>query len=355
MGRGEEVGLLNGSQPDQSLLFKKGSKWLSMFNKNAILDFLFNTTFRSAGQAILTNNPVSGMLICIAIGLNEDTRYNLIFAIVSCMFANIFASMFINERENVRNGLYGYNAFMIGLVSYSFLKRDNDDNWDNVNTSLLLVGISLLSVIVGVVMEKVLSKTFETPMLVLPFNLITMALLIHCKRPASNWKVDDDWWNSAWASDTRNTDLDFGDLFHGIVTPFHQIFLGSDMLCGGIVMLAILLGSTEKFIAAVMGSAVSFMYVWMMGGFAKDVRSGVWQYNAVLTCIAMTEFGTFSWKPFWKRLAFVMFVGGFMATFTTGWMSVVLGGWELPMLSLPFCVTAIICLGLEDTQWNSGD
>ena len=108
-------------------IFGGAEAWLGYFDEadwfgSIVLDFGVNTILRSVGQVIFSDNPVSGLLIILALLLDDEGGSGTVgLGILNVVVANLFVALLFSENEAggdesnaMRHGLYGFNPFLVG-------------------------------------------------------------------------------------------------------------------------------------------------------------------------------------------------------------------------------------------------
>ncbi len=88
--------------------------------------------FRGIGQIMFQNNSITGLLFLIGIFYNSWVMG--IGAIVGVLIGTITAILFRYNKENILNGLYGFNGALVGLALTFFFKL----NWSLI--ALIILG-----------------------------------------------------------------------------------------------------------------------------------------------------------------------------------------------------------------------
>ncbi len=80
---------------------------------------LLEATLRGVSQVVIVNNPTSGLVIMLAILI--DNPWMAIIAFATTMFSTWVAGNFFVDTAYVKNGLAGYNAMLVACAFSVFL------------------------------------------------------------------------------------------------------------------------------------------------------------------------------------------------------------------------------------------
>lgn len=260
------------------------------------------------------NNSITGFLFLV--GIFFASPIVGMGASLGLITATLTATIFRFDKSLIEQGLFGYNAQLIGAALASFL-IPNFFMW-----SLIIIG-SIVSVFVMRFMKKISPLTF-------PFVIISWLLLIiaHSNRlPSSD----------------NPTILNIINLEQYPIIIFKnisQVFLIESSLTGIIFLIAIGINSLWAMIFALVGAVTALVIAKLLGIEAALVLKGLFGFSAVLTAIAL---GTVFQKPSWRALFFVI-IGVFLTIIIHLGMVQLFNHWNLPIFTAPFVFTTWIFL-----------
>jgi len=165
-------------------LLSEASFTLDMFEHNKFLDFVVNQTFRSIGQIYFCNNPFSGLCFFIASLIEDTTREAACYGLLAVVVGNLGSNVFHLDTEARRNGLFGFNPYLLGAALRIFRKRGQDwtpDLWLMVCVLIL----PFFAVILQIALNHRMIPHLKCPCFTLPFVICTICFLLEAERPAS--------------------------------------------------------------------------------------------------------------------------------------------------------------------------
>ena len=288
------------------------------------------SALRSLGQVIFINNPVSGLLLLLALLLQSP--WMALFAVLGTVTANLTARAFAAEPMAWSNGIYGFNGALVGAAVAAFAHFGRD-------TGLLAW---LVVVVAGAIVTTVLLhglgrwvfRMVGLPPLTLPFCLVTWLLLnlvATLNHPALQLAE-----HPALKGGTGVLEALLLALPHG----FGQVLFCPGLLSGVLVLLATAVASPLAALVGLLGGGVAAITGLLIGASPEAVGVGLWSYNGVLTAMAIG--GTF-YAPTRLSVA-VGLLGAAAASLITPGLSGLLArdlAPGFPLLQLPFIVATL--------------
>ena len=126
---------------------------------------MMKSIFRGVGQVMFQGNALSGALMLAGIGCNSLLM--CLFALVGSAIGTCTAVALRYDADRIRDGLYGFNAALVGIAVPCFMP---------IHTG------SVLLMVVACVLSALVTRLFErqrlVPALTAPFVLITWAMLL---------------------------------------------------------------------------------------------------------------------------------------------------------------------------------
>ena len=292
---------------------------------------------RSCGQVIFINNPLSGLLLLLAMALQSFWAAAL--TLLGIVAAHLVARAIGADRQARRNGIYGFNGALVGGAVAAL--ADHGTAIPSLAWLLLTVlGAGLTTLLVHG-LGRWLVRVVGLPPLTLPFCLVTWSLLLLAAALAHpELKL-------LQASPPESVSGPLVALLQAIPKGFGQVFFCSNLLSGSLVLLAVVVASPMAGLVGVAGALVGGLTGLGLGAPAADVAQGLWSFDGVLTAIAVA--GVF--YPL-NRLS----LGAGLAGAALGSLLMVplwsllqaVTGRPLPVLTLPFIVsTALLLLLLK--------
>ena len=292
---------------------------------------------RSCGQVIFINNPLSGLLLLLAMALQSFWAAAL--TLLGIVAAHLVARAIGADRQARRNGIYGFNGALVGGAVAAL--ADHGTAIPSLAWLLLTVlGAGLTTLLVHG-LGRWLVRVVGLPPLTLPFCLVTWSLLLLAAALAHpELKL-------LQASQPESVSGPLVALLLAIPKGFGQVFFCSNLLSGSLVLLAVVVASPMAGLVGVAGALVGGLTGLGLGAPAADVAQGLWSFDGVLTAIAVA--GVF--YPLNRLSLGAGLAGaalGSLLMVPLGSLLQAVTGRPLPGLTLPFIVsTALLLLLLK--------
>ncbi|MEA5410290.1 urea transporter [Synechococcus sp. BA-120 BA3] len=292
---------------------------------------------RSCGQVIFINNPLSGLLLLLAMALQSFWAAAL--TLLGIVAAHLVARAIGADRQARRNGIYGFNGALVGGAVAAL--ADHGTAIPSLAWLLLTVlGAGLTTLLVHG-LGRWLVRVVGLPPLTLPFCLVTWSLLLLAAALAHpELKL-------LQASQPESVSGPLVALLQAIPKGFGQVFFCSNLLSGSLVLLAVVVASPMAGLVGVAGALVGGLTGLGLGAPAADVAQGLWSFDGVLTAIAVA--GVF--YPLNRLSLGAGLAGaalGSLLMVPLGSLLQAVTGRPLPVLTLPFIVsTALLLLLLK--------
>jgi urea transporter len=208
-----------------------------------------DAVLRGLGQVVFQNNPLTGLLILLAISVNSFVYASA--ALFGAVVSTYVAMMLRIDNKLVRDGLFGFNGALtaIAMVAYTSSEHVHGD----------LPSLSMiLYIALAVGFSTILARAFafvirndRVPGLNLPYCVATLMLLgaMHQFSGAGA---------AAQHPFTGASQVYAGDTWlYGIATGISQIFLQDNWLTGIVVVAAIAVNSRIAAVAVAAGAALA--------------------------------------------------------------------------------------------------
>ena len=292
---------------------------------------------RSCGQVIFINNPLSGLLLLLAMALQSFWAAAL--TLLGIVAAHLVALAIGADRQARRNGIYGFNGALVGGAVAAL--ADHGTAIPSLAWLLLTVlGAGLTTLLVHG-LGRWLVRVVGLPPLTLPFCLVTWSLLLLAAALAHpELKL-------LQASPPESVSGPLVALLQAMPKGFGQVFFCSNLLSGSLVLLAVVVASPMAGLVGVAGALVGGLTGLGLVAPAADVAQGLWSFDGVLTAIAVA--GVF--YPLNRLSLGAGLAGaalGSLLMVPLGSLLQAVTGRPLPVLTLPFIVsTALLLLLLK--------
>ncbi len=294
--------------------------------KRPTLDFV-NAILRGIGQVIFVNNPVSGLLILLALLFQSPWVGGM--GLLGGIASTLTAMWLKLDREAIRNGIFGYNGILVGaaLATFGAINASNFLAW-----AIAIIVLSALTTWLLKTLGLWIVTTLKCPALTVPFNLVTIGFLAIAPLlfPAL--------FARSVASPAVTAPLDPVPLAESLLTGFGQVFLVDDLIAALLIFVAIAICTPLGALVGLLGSILGVLAGFIMGVSPTALYTGLWGYNAVLTAIAI---GGIFYAPN-LRSVLIGLACAFISGLVGGVLSLLFSPLGLPSLTLAFCLVTIV-------------
>jgi urea transporter len=229
------------------------------------------------------DNPLSGLLFFVAIGWGSyaaGVPQVAVGGFVAVVVSTLTAYWLRVDEEGLRAGLYGFNAYLVGLALATFMAP----------STMLWVYVVLGGAVSVVVMLAIANvfKTWSVPALTAPFVLTAWLLLL-----ATNAFSELDGGALPPVGEIVPIDpaaadpLRFGDLVSGVFRSITQVFLKGHGPAAVLLLAGLAVNSLASAVFAVVGAVVAVITAHLLGAESDLVTAGLLGFNPVLTAIAL--------------------------------------------------------------------
>lgn len=292
-----------------------------------ILDFV-NYNLRGIGQVIFVNNPFSGLLILLALFIQSPwIGWMSLLGVVSSTVTAIALKL---NRDNIRNGIYGYNGILVGAALATFGSGGNGDG--NLAWAVAIIIFSALTTVMLKTFGVWWASTFDSPPLTLPFNFATLLFLsLVALIPQSIFQL------GTAVTDSAIAPLDMTQVFASTPINFGQVFLADNLIAGSLILLAVTLCTPLGAVVGLGGAILGIVAALILGIMPNDIYAGLWGYNSVLAAMAI---GGIFYAP--NLRSFLVGAGcAFLSALAIPVIAIATKPLGLPVLTLPFCLVTI--------------
>ncbi len=291
---------------------------------------------RGIGQVMSQDNPLSGLLFFIAIGWGSYAAgmpQVAIGGLVAVVAATLTAQWLRVDAADLGAGLYGYNAYLVGLALGTFLTV----------SPLWWVYVALggaVSVPATLGTANVF-KTWGVAALTAPFVLTAwLFLLATYAFSAIGGGALPMTAEIAPLDPAAANPLAFGDFVQGIFRSIAQVFLKASLLAALLLLVGLAVNSLAAAVSALAGAIVAVATAHLLGAESDLIAGGLMGFSPVLTAIAL---GTVFYKP-GVKVAIYALVGTVFTVVVQGAMNVALTPFGVPTLTGPFVLASWIFL-----------
>ncbi|WP_027376225.1 urea transporter [Kaistella palustris] len=231
---------------------------------------IIESLLRGVGQVMFQNNIWSGLLFLVGICYNS-WQFGLA-AFLGTLVSTIAAIVFRYSKEDISQGIYGFNGTLAGLAVVCFFG---------------VSFISVLSLLVAAVLSTVSMHYLKRilPPLTAPFVLVTwfciLLLVFIVEYPLLS--------SGSPVVPQFHLQSAFGK-------SFGQVMFQENTVTGIIFMLAIFINSKLNAAYAVYAAVLGTLTGWLLQEPLTSLNAGLLGYNAILCAIALSGK---KWADFW--------------------------------------------------------
>lgn len=218
---------------------------------------------RGISQVMLQNNALTGLLFLAGIFYNSWLMG--LGAILGNIVSTISAVFFKYSKEDIKNGLYGFNGTLVGVAIWFYFEA-------SAITVFAIIFGAILSTFIMYVMKK------KIPAFTMPFVISAWVVIYGLKLLN--------------LSSLKTTSLPqdiFLNLPRAVSMGFGQIMLQDNIITGLFFLLAIIINSRLAAIYAFYGSLFGSLLAVLFSLPLTSVNIGLFGYNAVLCSIALAD------------------------------------------------------------------
>lgn len=280
-------------------------------------------TLRGTGQVMFQASALSGALFLAGIlvgslGFGGEGR----IAVFVCALASLVlatACGFLVRAKGRCQGLWGFNAVLVGCAAYTFLSS-SQPVW-------LCLGAVLLTLPLKVAFDKLFSHTGISS-LTFPFIAATWMLLVAADLLSVEPYVSE--------SIREPVALSAATLVEGWLKGLSEVFLIDSWIAGLLFLAGLLIASRQAAMWAAAGSAIGMASAFAIGCPADEITLGLWGFSPVLTAIAVgVVFKPDKSSRLWLLLTLLTTIA---TVLIQKLLMLLLSPVGLPVLTLPFCV-----------------
>src|SRR3989339_2015324 len=219
--------------------------------------------FRGISQVFLLNNVITGILFLA--GAFYNSWLIGMGAVVGVLTGTFTALLFKYKRDDINNGLYGYNGALVGLATVYFFGF-------NVSAIIALFFGAVLSSIIMHCMIKRKLPPFTAPFIISTWIVMAIILTLHII-PLQ----------SAQLPNASNLEI-IPALSRGI----GQVMFQENIFTGIILFVGILVCSRISSFYALLGTGIGVVVAFMCSFPLSMITAGLFGFNGVLCGIALS-------------------------------------------------------------------
>jgi len=275
------------------------NQWID--DQTFILQFL-DACLRGIAQVVFMKNPITGLLILL--GFFVQNSWVAGCALIGLMASTLTAIVLDLDEKQWRAGLFGFNGVLVGLACGTFLESSGSFAFSVMAISILL---GIFSTLFQVFLNQLLTQNLKSSPLTFSFNLVFLLFVMAGIRYANTPLL-------AAGLPSKIDPLTSLDIGKGILRGISQIYLSDNLISAGLIILGMVIGSRVLTLWALLGSVTGTLTALALGVSKGNILAGLWQYNAVLGCMAIGGiFFLFS-----NRVFILAILCGVLCTLLTG-------------------------------------
>ncbi len=314
---------------------KLSAWWQRLIASSRILRFV-DINLRGVGQVMFQNNPLTGALFLAAIGWGSYAAglpQVFIAGVVAVVVATLTAHWLHTDEASLASGLYGYNAFLVGLALATFL-APGPLLWVYVILGAAVSVVAMLGIANAVQAWELSAFTF-------PFVVITWLLLLATYgfsglRGAAlpTARIVSEFQPYAAGP------LKMADLVQGVLHSISQVFLKGNGWAALLLLVGLAVNSVPAAAFAVGGAIVAVATAHIFGAESALITAGLLGFSPILTAIAL---GTVFYRPNWRVTLYAALATVFTVVVQSA-LNVALTPLAIPALTAPFVLVSWLFL-----------
>jgi len=309
--------------------------WEGLSASSAAVRFA-DRLLRGIGQVMFQDNPLSGLLFFIAIGWGSwagGVPQVAIGGLVALLAGTLTAQWLRVDEAGLNAGLYGFNAYLVGLALPTFMAP-----------SLLLWFYVVFGGAVSVVVMLALVNMFKTwnvSVLTAPFVLITWLLLLGTNAfsglqgsalPPAGVIVPID--------PSAANPLQPLEFLQGLLSSVSQVFLKGHGPAALLLLAGLAVSSIPAAVFALVGAVVGLITAHALGAESQLITAGLLGFNPVLTAIAL---GAVFYRPS-VRVVIYTLLATVLSVIVQGAMIAAMTPFGIPTLTAAFVLVTWLFL-----------
>jgi urea transporter len=310
------------------------ASWERLVASSSFLRFVDNV-LRGVGQVMFQDNPLTGLLFLAAIGWGSyaaGVPQVSIAGLVAVIVATLTAEWLHTDRAALNSGLYGYNAYLLGLALATFL-APGPLLWAYVVLGAAVSVIAMLGIANAVQPWGVSALTF-------PFVLITWILLLATYGFSGLAGTALPTGRVVTAFQPYESSLNLADLAQGVLHSISQVFLKGNAISALLLLAGLAVNSLPAAAFALGGAILAVATAHILGAESQLITGGLLGFSPVLTVIAL---GTVFYRPSWRVAAYAA-LGTVFTVVAQAALNVALAPVAIPTLTAPFVLISWVFL-----------
>jgi urea transporter len=323
--------------PDtEEVIMNESAGWWERACRSARPMRFVDINLRGIGQVLFQDNPISGLFFLLAIGWGSfaaGVAEVAIGGVLAVVVASLTALWLRVDSASLNAGLYGFNAFLVGIALATFL-----DVSPMLWAYIVLGGAG--SVVITLATTRVM-QTWGVSALTAPFVLTAWLLLLSSNGfsgvPAGALPTSGLIQPIAPEAADPLRILDF---LQGLLISVSQVFVKADGIAALLILIGLAVGSLAAAGYALAAALISVVVAHMLGAESQLITGGLVGFNPILTAIAL---GTVFYRP-GLRSALYTLLATIVTVLVQGAMVAAVTPFAIPTLTAAFVLVTWLFL-----------
>lgn len=286
---------------------------------------LISASLKGFSQVLLVGNTFSGCLILLGITLHSPILG--LMAFLSSLVGTITGKYCGGNRQMIHEGIFGFNSVLCGIAAVLFLHGDK--------RLFIALFAAVIAALLMALLSKLLSK-WRIPVLTIPFVVVTWIGLLAAYR-FDKLYMDPNFVVSSpalWNLPTEGTPT----LLIGLIKGIGEVFVIDSIWTGSLILVALFWAGWRFGFYAIIGAFVSWLTAYFIGADSQSLNLGLYNYNAVLTIIAVS-------LVYGKKRLLIGIIAATLTVPVTAGLELLLDPLGLPALTFPFILCSWLFIG----------
>jgi urea transporter len=272
-------------------------------------------TLRGIGQVMFQGHALSGLLFLVGIACASPLM--AVGGLVGAAIGTATAHFLKYDPAEVRDGIYGFNATLVGVAVFFFFKPVA------LAFILLVVGTAVSSVVTMLTRRYLPFPTYTTPF------IVTTWVLVWIGSPLGVPRVT-----------TPPSPSSF-DLVAALSEGLSEVFLQANPVTGVFFLAALAVSNWRHAVLGFLGSVIGMLVALYHQDLAGNISIGLYGYNAALAAIALY---------LWRKSLLIPLLGIIVSTPITEFFPMT----GLPTLTAPFVLACwlVMAVGALEKYFN---
>lgn len=262
------------------------------------------------GQIMFQDSPLTGGFFLTGIALVSPL---MAAGALAGSFIGTATAYFLGyDRQEIRYGLFGYNAALVGIAMFSHLEPQ-----------LLTILLGMAGCVIATLLTQEMRRRLPVPTYTAPF-IVTTWVAFYCAQEIGIPAV---------AAGPAGPEQPL-DVTTAIVKGISEVMFQANVLTGALFIIGILLCSWKGAIWALVGSLLGLLTGMSHSAPEQNLSLGIYGYNAALVAMALALY---------RPSVLLPIAGAIMSVPFTEKMPAV----GLPTLTTPFVLASWIMISLD--------